>query len=250
MTPQRLPSLPGPDEVRQRLDAFRARRGYLLPHQGVMAAALPDLQDAYGVIYKALTLDAHHLEPFEREFVWLALLIAANEKVGTHHIDLFFKTGGTDAQADAVFRLVAWGQGNAAYAFLDEAWQPYFPASRAAQAYLDGLDDLLRARPTVDPALGRLALAACHAARGEHWPLRVVLRACYDANVQEAKLAEALSLVMWPCGVNRFLEASEVWLGLLREGEVRPSPAFQAWADTPDQGGFHLPPRDRASEAS
>ncbi|HYG41597.1 MAG TPA: hypothetical protein VEA17_01610 [Bordetella sp.] len=235
--------LPSPEEVRQRLDAFRARRGYLLPHQGAMAAALPDLQDVYGVVYKTLTLDPHHLDAFEREFVWLALLVAAREHVGTHHVDLFFRTGGNDAQADAVFRLVAWAQGHAAYEFLAEAWQAYFPASPAADSYLAGLADLLHSKPDVNPGLARLALAACHAALGHHWPLRVVLRDCYAHGVAEAKVAEALSLVLWPCGINRFLEACDVWLDLMRSGEVQPSPPFQAWAETPDQDGFKLPPR-------
>jgi alkylhydroperoxidase/carboxymuconolactone decarboxylase family protein YurZ len=240
-TPRTAPTA---DDVRRRLAAFRERRGYLLPHQGAMAAALPELQDIYGVIYRILTLDPHHLDAFEREFVWLALLTAAEEKVGTHHIDLFFRTGGTDAQADAVFRLVAWARGAKTYAYLDQAWQQYFPATPAARAYVDGLDDLLHARPEVDPALARLALAGCHAAWGDHWPLRVALRACYDSGMAEAKIAETFSLVLWPCGMNRFLDASEVWLQLMRSGEVQPSPPFKAWAETEDQGGFHLPPRD------
>lgn len=235
--------LPSPEEVRQRLDDFHSRRGYLLPHQGAMAAALPDLQDVYGVVYKILTLDPHHLDAFEREFVWLALLIAARERVGTHHVDLFFRTGGTDEQADAAFRLAAWAQGSAAYEFLARDWQAYFPASPADSSYIEGVKDLLRTRPDIAPGLARLALAACHAALGHHWPLRVVLRDCYELGVPEAKIAETLSLVLWPCGVNRFLEASDVWLDLMRSGQVRPSPAFQAWADTPGQDGFQFAAR-------
>jgi hypothetical protein len=98
--------------VRERLEAFRARRGYVMAHQGAMAAALPALQDVYPLIYKTLTLDLHHLSEFEREFVWLALLGAADEAIGTHHIHLFFQTGGTDRLAEAAFRLVAWSRGD------------------------------------------------------------------------------------------------------------------------------------------
>jgi alkylhydroperoxidase/carboxymuconolactone decarboxylase family protein YurZ len=228
--------------VRSRLEEFRARRGYLMPHQGAMAAALPDLQDAYGVMYRALTLTERHLDPFEKEFVWLAILTAAEEHVGTHHLDLFFRSGGTERQAEASFRLVAWARGAATFAFLDGHWQRYFPEVPAARAYRDGTAALI-AGFDVPAGLARLALLAVHAARGEHWPLSVDLEAAYAEAVPEPKMAEALSLALWPCGVNRFLEACGVWLDLLRSGRVEPSPAFRAWAETPDQDGFALPPR-------
>lgn len=208
-----------------------------------MAAALPDLQDVYGVIYKTLTLDLHHLDPFEREFVWLALLTAAKEGVGTHHIDQFFKSGGTDRHAQASFRLVAWSLGVDAFQFLEEKWQQYFPVPGARAAYVAGKVSLLEEFSEVRGEMSHLALLACYAARGQHWGLEVELEDCYARGVPEAKIAEALSLVLWPCGVNRFLEASDVWLKLMRSGKVKPSEPFQAWADTPDQDGFFLAPR-------
>src|SRR3954463_11673013 len=101
-----------------------------------MAAALPDLQGGDAVMYKALTLDVHHLSAFEREFVWLALLTAADEAIGTHHIDLFFKNGGADRQAEAVFRLVAWSRGVETYEFLEKHWQQYFPTPGPRTSYV------------------------------------------------------------------------------------------------------------------
>lgn len=231
-----------PDAVRARLEEFRARRGYLMPHQGAMAAALPDLQAAYGVMYRALTLTERHLDPFEKEFVWLAILTAADEHVGTHHVDLFFRTGGTGQQAEAAFRLVAWARGAETFAFLDRHWQGYFPEVPAAAAYCAGTAALI-AGLDVPPQLARLALLGIHAARGVHWPLATDLEAAYRERVPEPKMAEAMSLAMWPCGVNRFLEASGVWLDLLRSGRVEPSPAFRAWAETAGQEGFVLAPR-------
>ncbi len=208
-----------------------------------MAAALPELQDAYGAIYKTLTLDLHHLDEFEREFVWLALLTAAKEKIGTHHIDLFFKNGGTDRHADAIFRLVAWSQGVETFQFLENHWQPYFPVPGARAAYVAGKASLLAEFPEVSGDMPHLALLASYAARDQHWGLEVELEDCYARGVSEAKMAEALSLVLWPCGANRFLEACGVWLKVLQSGKVAPSEPFKAWADTPDQGGFHLAPR-------
>ncbi|MBX9595392.1 MAG: hypothetical protein K2X46_13580 [Roseomonas sp.] len=238
-----MPTEPIPPEiVRARLEEFRARRGYVLPHQGAMAAAMPDLQDAYGVMYKALTLTERHLDPFEKEFVWLAILTAAEEHVGTHHVDLFFRTGGTGPQAAAVFRLVAWARGADTFGFLDKHWQGYFPEVPAAAAYCAGTAALI-AGLGVPAYLARLALLGIHAARGAHWPLTADLEAAYGEGVSEPKMAEAMSLAMWPCGVNRFLEASGVWLDLLRSGRVQPSPAFRAWAETPGQDGFVLAPR-------
>jgi alkylhydroperoxidase/carboxymuconolactone decarboxylase family protein YurZ len=236
------PGPPTPESVRARLAEFRARRGYMMPHQGAMAAALPELQDAYGVMYRALTLGERHLDAFEKEFVWLAILTAANEHVGTHHVDLFFRTGGTGRQAEAAFRLVAWARGSATFAFLDQHWQHYFPEVPAARGYRDGTTALL-AGLDVPPPLARLALIGVHAALGHHWPLTVDLEAAYADGVPEPKIAEAMSLALWPCGVNRFLEAAGTWLDLLRSGRVEPSPPFRAWAETPDQDGFALPPR-------
>jgi alkylhydroperoxidase/carboxymuconolactone decarboxylase family protein YurZ len=234
---------PTADEVRQRLDAFRKHRGYLMAHQGVMAAALPELQDAYGPFYKVLTLDEHHLTALEREFVWLALLIAAREHIGTHHVDLFYQSGGTEAQAEAAFRIAAWTAGVSAYTFLDAHWQRYFPAVDAHRAYNDGARALLAECNDVTPAMAHLALATVHAARRDAWGTAAEIVACYAAGVAEPKLAEALSLALWPCGVNAFLAASEVWLALIRDGKVHPSAPFRAWAETPGQDGFDLPSR-------
>jgi hypothetical protein len=47
----RVGGLTAAEEVRRRLQANLARRGYLLPHQGLMAVAMPDLQDGYMVMY-------------------------------------------------------------------------------------------------------------------------------------------------------------------------------------------------------
>ncbi|MBX6374152.1 MAG: hypothetical protein IRZ13_07920 [Acetobacteraceae bacterium] len=231
-----------PDQVRARLEEFRARRGYLLPHQGAMAAALPELQDAYGVMYRALTLEQRHLSPFEKEFVWLAILIGCEEHVGTHHVHLFYETGGTERQAEAAFRLAAWAAGAKSFAFLDRHWQGHFPTVGAARGYLAGAEALVAGCDLPLP-LARLALIGVHTARAERWGLAAEIEAAYGLGVAEPKMAEAMSLAMWPSGVNRFLEACEVWLEVMRSGRVRPSPPFQAWADTPDQGGFHLPPR-------
>jgi alkylhydroperoxidase/carboxymuconolactone decarboxylase family protein YurZ len=237
---------PSAAQVRERIEAFRARRGYVLPHTGVMAAALPDLQDAYAVMYKALTLDQHHLSAFEREFVWLTLLTAADEAIGTHHVDLFFKTGGNDRLAEAAFRLVAWSRGVETYEFLEKHWEQYFPAPGARASYIAGKNALLEQFPELPRELAHLGILVCFASRDQHWGLQAELEDAYANGVSEPKIAEALSLVIWPCGVNRFLEACADWLHVLQSGNVQPSEPFKAWADAPEQHGFKLAPRKPA----
>ena len=129
------------------------------------------------------------------------------------------------------------------YQFLEKHWQQYYPVPGPRPAYIAGKDALLAQFPELPRELAHLALLAAYASRDQHWALEVELEDCYAYGVSEYKSAEALSLVLWPCGVNRFLEASGAWLKVLRSGKVTPSAPFQAWADTPEQDGFQLAPR-------
>jgi hypothetical protein len=56
-----LTPLPYAVEMTRHLEESRRSRGFLLPHQGLMAAAMPDLQDASAVMYRAETLTDRHL---------------------------------------------------------------------------------------------------------------------------------------------------------------------------------------------
>ena len=42
------------DDTRERLERARAKRGYLLPHHGLLAVAAPRLLEAYDAAYTAL----------------------------------------------------------------------------------------------------------------------------------------------------------------------------------------------------
>lgn len=220
------------------LERIRAGRGYVLPHHGLMAASLPELHAAYEAMYRALTLDPRHLAPLARESVWLAILVACEEPVGTHHLAKFRAAGGTDEQAQALFRLAAWAGGASRYAVLDAVWGAHFPQSPPCRAYLDGARALL---PPLDEGLARICLAAIHTAGDQQWGLAAEIEAALTLGVPEAELAEALSLTIWPRGVNRFVRAAECWLGLIRAGLVPASEAFRAWAAMPDQGPMTLP---------
>ena len=67
----------------------------------------------------------------------------------------------------------------------------------------------------------------------------------YAAGAREEAVAEGLSLAMFPGGVPNFVDACEVWRGLIGGGKVPASEPFRAWAEMTGQGGF-----DEASGAS
>ncbi|MEZ5740135.1 MAG: hypothetical protein R3E68_12250 [Burkholderiaceae bacterium] len=69
-----------------RLAAVQARRGYLLPHHGLMALLSPGLLAGYDAAYAAIALERKVLDDLARETVWLAVLIATDEAIATHHI--------------------------------------------------------------------------------------------------------------------------------------------------------------------
>jgi alkylhydroperoxidase/carboxymuconolactone decarboxylase family protein YurZ len=223
-------------ELRERIEALRRKRGFLLPHHGAMALGAPDLQDAYFGMYAALTQTDRHLSALERETVWLAILIAAKEAIGTHHVELFFAAGGTQAQARQVTRLSAFAMGSQAYAFMDSHWSGPFPELAGNEAYGAAFEALLD-EELLPAGLCHLAMAALHATLGRPWGLAAHIEAVYRRGVAEDALVEALSLIMWPVGVNHFLDACGVWTELMASGRVTPSPRYRIWAETPRQGG-------------
>ncbi len=228
--------LPTADEVIARLNEFRGRRGYLNPQQGPMAAALPEVSDGYRLFYKTLVLDEKHLAPLEKEFVWLALLCVARE-MGAHHLKLFLDHGGTDAQAEAAFRIAGWVAGVASYEFAAARWQPHFPRVDVRQAYLKAGVALTAGLDGVPQQWACLAMLSAHTGHKSKWGVEAALELCYAHEVPEAKMAEAMSVALWPCGANCFHDAAEVWLELIRSGRVRATAPFRAWAELPDQDG-------------
>jgi hypothetical protein len=152
---------PSPEQVRARIEAIRAARGgYVLPHHGAMAAALPELHAAYEAMYRALTLDPRHMSAHAREVVWLAILSACEEPVGTHHLHRFMETGGTEAEAATVFRLAAWARGAATYGTLAAHWAVRLPGLSLEAEYAAGARALLDDTPST------------RRRRGSHWSAR------------------------------------------------------------------------------
>jgi len=223
------------DAIAARLAAVRAKRGYLLPHHGLMAITAPKLLDAYDTTYTVLALDDRILSRHDREFVWLAILIATDEAIATHHIPKFREAGGSDEEVNAVLGLTAVALGFEAFRFVKRHWLRHLPSIEPHSVYLDVL---ARSAPGATSRLVHLAAAAVHTCRANWDALACQIVAAYAVGVPEGDLAEALSLAMFPGSVPHFVEAARVWRELIVAGSVDASPAFQAWAALSGQGGY------------
>ena len=227
-----------PDETTEALEArlaeVRAKRGYLLAHHGLMALAFPKLLAGYDAAYTALALDDRVLSHHDREFVWLAVLAATDERVATHHITKFRAAGGTDAGLGAAFAAAALAMGAAAFDFAARDWArqlaPFDP--RAAD-----LDALRRVAPDAPIRLVHLAGLAVQVCRARWRPFGWHLEAAYADGVPEDEMAEAISLAMFPGSVPYFVEACAEWRRLILDGTLAASPRYQSWARLTGQGG-------------
>ena len=221
-------------ELENRLASLKAKRGYLLPHHGLMALTAPAPLEAYDALYTALALEDRVLSHHDREFVWLAILIAAEEEIATHHIEKFQKAGGTDEEVRACLALCATVCGFRAYRFIADHWSSHLPGvgSRAEWGRT-----LLRAGEGAEERLCHMAACAVQVCNGDWKGLRWQLALAYEAGVPEAELAEAISLTMFPASVPSYVTAAQIWKDMIREGAVDASKPFRIWAGLAGQGG-------------
>lgn len=224
-----------PDELSHRLAPLQAKRGYLLPHHGLLAVTSPALLEAYDQLYTALALDHKRLSVRDRELVWLAVLIATDEALATHHIPRFLEGGGQMSEFNAVLQLTASLKGVSAYRFVDTHWRAHLPGLDLVQSYRQAME---RAGQPLSPRDVWLCACAVHAALAQFDWLRHALVAAYEHRVDELDLAEALSIMMFPGSVPHYVEAAKVWMHIIRDGQVQASPAFSAWAKMTGQGGY------------
>ena len=216
----------------ERLRAVRAKRGYLLPHHGLLALVFPDLLAGYDAAYTAMALADRVLSHHDREFVWFAVLAATDESLATHHIAKLRAAGGTDATIEAAFAACAWALGGQAHDFAAESWSVQLAPWDPKAAYLRGT-------PTLAPVrLAHLAGCAVHVCRARWRLLGWQLEGAYADGVPEDEIAEALTLAMFPGSVPRFVRACRVWQELIVSGVLPASERYQSWARLTGQGGF------------
>ncbi|MCC5794595.1 MAG: carboxymuconolactone decarboxylase family protein [Chromatiales bacterium] len=223
------------DSLGSRLAAIRQKRGYLLPHHGLLALGGPGLLEAYDALYSALALEQRVLSRHDHEFVWLAVLLAVDEALATHHVAKFQKAGGTLAEVEDALAISATTIGWSAWSFAGRFWRPHLPELDAHAAYLAAFR---RASGQTPLRLAHLAGAAIHTCRQAWDGLAVQIQAGYADGIVEDELAEALTLTMFSGSVPNFVEGAGVWRELISQGRVPASPRFQAWATVPGQGGF------------
>jgi alkylhydroperoxidase/carboxymuconolactone decarboxylase family protein YurZ len=218
-----------PEQAQRQLDELKAKRGYLLPHHGLLALTAPKLLAAYDATYTALTLEQRQLSRRDKETIWIAILVTMKEHIATHHIRLLREAGGTEGDFAAAIRLAGFARGVPAFQFVAESWHAHLPDFRREQAYRAALTALC-ADLAIRPGLVEMLLGAVHTCLFQHVELAAHIRQAYALGVPELELAEALSLTMFPGSVPAFVDACGVWQGLVARGEVPASPALRAWA--------------------
>ena len=225
------------EDVERALAKIRDKRGYLLPHHGLLAVSAPALLEAYDATYTALTLDQRAMSEREKEIVWLIILVSTKEAIATHHIDRLVKGGGRLRDVSAALAFAGWAEGADMHRFVDTHWGAHLDDFDAVASYREGLGALMRDFD-IEPWIAEIGLAAAHQCHrrwdwvGEH------IKGAYRSGASEDALAEGLSLAMFPGGVPNFVDACDVWRKLISAGEVAASPPYEAWARMTGQGGF------------
>jgi len=226
-----------PAEALAKLDAVRAKRGYLLPHHGLLAITAPEMLEAYDAAYTAMTLTQRRLTPHDKEFVWLAVLISTEEALATHHIAKFREAGGGDDEIEAAACIASLTSGGCSLDFVGDHWRDHLPTFETRpmrrRLYRAAIDRL-----GVSDRLVLLAQAAVAVCLSRWRDLRWTLEDAYAAEIDEFEIAEAIELTMFPGSVPNFVEACDVWRELVVAGDVSASPLFESWARMTGQGGY------------
>ncbi|MCB2108164.1 MAG: carboxymuconolactone decarboxylase family protein [Rhodobacteraceae bacterium] len=218
-----------------RIDDVRAKRGYLLPHHGLLAMSAPELLAGYDACYSALTLVPRYLSAREREFVWLGVLTVRREFIASQHLTKFLAAGGTLDDVETVTRMAAAAEGAGAFAFLSDHWQHHVPGYDRRASYMEAFERSVNGS-NVRPALLHIAACAMHACLERKTELEWHLDACYRHKADENEITEGLTYVMFSGSVPFFIEACGVWQRMIKSGALPAAPAFKAWANL-DQSG-------------
>ena len=225
------------NQVKNNLKELRNKRGYLLPHHGLLAISSPKLLEAYDSTYTALTLDQRALSEWEKEIVWLVILISTGEAIATHHLDRLKKSGGGKADVENTLLIAAWAEGADRHNFVEAHWGDHLDEFEAIKVYRLGLSNLTK-NFEIEPWLLEIALAACHQCHRRWFWVREHILGAYKHGADEHAIAEALSLAMFPGGVPNFVDACAIWKKLIAEDHVLASEPYKAWAVMSGQGGF------------
>jgi alkylhydroperoxidase/carboxymuconolactone decarboxylase family protein YurZ len=198
------------------LDEVRTERGYTLSYHEIFARTEPVFLQRYADLYRAFTLDDRFLSPRVRELVWVGVLVADNEAVGTLHLERALEAGITEAEIGDAVAVAAVAHGWPAMRFVADTWQHtvHFPL-------WERYDAMLRdAAPTLsEREIGYVALITQAAL--QHRPAFLHhLDKLYVSGAPENEIAEVVSYLLLPKGANAMLWATDVWLEAIAEGRL------------------------------
>lgn len=226
---------PSAEAAKEMLEEVAGKRGYLLPHHGLLAITDPDLLAGYDACYSALTLTPRRLAEDDKEFVWLCVLTTCDEALASQHLAKFRAAGGSDAEVEAAAHLAALGEGSQAYGFLADHWAHHLPNYDQKRVYMEAVGAVQDrfAIPTHRVHMGLAAVHTCHLQWRE---LRWHIAEAYAADIPEPSLAEALSYTMFTGSIPKYIEGCEVWRDMIRDNAVAASEPFKLWASMNTDG--------------
>ena len=223
------------ESAEARLNDVRTKRGYLLPHHGLLALTAPELLQGYDACYSALTLGNRYLEEKDKEFVWLGILAVKEEFLATQHVAKYLAAGGSMDLVPLSVRMAAYAQGAAAFEFAHAYWRTHVAAFDGRNEYRLGLKALIGSAE-LNEGLIQMSMLAIQTSIRNWTQLKWHIEWAYDAGVPETHLSEALSYSMFTGSIPNFIEGCEVWRGMIANNEVPASEPFKKWAAL-DQNG-------------
>ncbi len=196
------------------------KRGYLLTYHKMIGASDPALLAAYDNFYENLTLTPRTLTPQQRELVWAALQVAADEEHGHIHMRRAVKVGLSEGVLADSIALAGAAESYRALRFASHHWGEWISEGVTETRYLKLAE---AARGEVDAGLAEIILIVCHGARRSYEAMRIHLRRAFPAGATVPQLSEALSYMLLPCGGPTLIDAVETWEQAAKAGDC-PAP--------------------------
>jgi len=190
------------------LDMIQAKRGYLLPFHKMLAVHDPELLRRYDHFYEKMTLEQNVLTPFEKEFVWIAILAAAREGVGSLHLDRAKIAGLSRSEMEQAVSLAAMAESFPAFFFGIEKWGEWLHSEAIEKNYLELVE---KSGQGIAPALVELAMLTAHGIRLDPVAFGIHLKRFFAFGGSTAQLSEALTYLFNPKGANMVLDVAAMW---------------------------------------
>ncbi|MCC8967087.1 carboxymuconolactone decarboxylase family protein [Bradyrhizobium sp. Pear76] len=200
-----------------------------------MALLDPDALAIYDAFYSRLALTEGPFTEFEKEYIWLGIILTGREAIGTHHLHKFRAESKDPSAIASVFAMVAMVEGSEVFSFPSENWGGRDLGINAADAYLEALLNACRHAEVPERLvhLGAAAICVCR----RRWPqLALHIQELYRLGTPENEILEALAFTMLPAGAPNFINACAVWKSLVESGRVPAGPTVKAWAMMPLSG--------------